>query len=198
MPRILEKSGGHIVIRNATGEEVLNTAKPMPVRRGLALYSGIALSWGEPPGTTAELGSGGIRRKWPRTAQHVADVVLGAYSGGARLPDYISATASFTRTSGQQGEYGTSGKGLYSVLSEYTFGSEPIIWGGGSLIAEILYDDNDPLWGIRHLNLVVKNGNWVVEMRHSNEAFTPPFSSVAYSLASTYTMNIDIEWGLFK
>lgn len=195
MVKMLEADSGHLIIRKADGTEVFNTANPMPVRRGLVAYSGITIDMPDPPGTTyAANASFDIQTKWP-TANTVTDIDLGPYVDTI-APGFIAAAIRARRTLVPT-PLGNSRR-VYQQLAQGSVFTSWQVWGGGSYLAEIIFDDNDPILGMRHLALAVKSGRWVIEARHSNVAFDSTFQSQVYSMHSTYEVDLEIEWGILK
>lgn len=202
MVRLFEGVGGHLVGRRADGVETFNTRAPMPRKLGSLSVTGKVVDFPNPPGTSYEINSSfQFKMNVPAVDQKITVVDLGAYPSGLPLPDFISALVRVRRTSANTYIAGSGGTGRFvahQLTGVQNAWSEWFAWGGGSMLVDLFFNNNDPPMGWRSWALDVQAGRWVIEARNSNAAFSSTFSSLASTIATTYELDIDLLWGAFK
>lgn len=196
MVRVLESVGAELVVRTAGGDEVLNTAKPMPCVPSAAAWSAnftdVALNFPD-PGNSAVLVGGEIQITWAVQDQALTQVVLGAI--GTATPDFFFGRFRAKRSGGVDISAADKKTAFLLCPTQNTWSRwHPF---SGSVLMEFMFNDNDPPMGFRHFNVAVSGGNWVLQGWTSNGAITAPLST--FMLAPIgYTFDIDLTWGLFK
>lgn len=198
MPRVWELADGHVMVRHPSGAVRLDTRTPMPVRLGTKSWSG-ALNFANPGGSKLEFSTtrGDYRLTVPAVLQSMQAVDMGAYPAAQPAAKWVHGEVRVKQT--QKLDVGGDGKYLVALLGrKQNVWSEWIAWPGGSLVLEIGFDDNDPIWLWRHMHVAVVGGRWRLEARHSNAAFTSNWSRVVPSLVSRYQVDVNLEYGTYK
>lgn len=202
MVRVWDVSGGELVVRRPDGTVVLDTASPLPAKIGEDSFSGVAVNFSNPSGTTL-IGSGSSQRFSVPARNEVVEQTLGAY-GGAGTPDVIWARAQF-----RWDDVGdVSGLFAFDTVTPFFTGpgtsfpdgySNWIAWPGGSLLIAGFTGDNEPIRIWRHISLKKSGSNWVLEKRQSCSAFqSNPSSYAGTGFFAQFTMNIVIAYGVLK
>mgnify|MGYP000064131564 FL=1 len=78
--------------------------------------------------------------------------------------------------------------------------NEWLQWPGGSLLLEVFGQGGDPIHMWRHIDVAVSGGRWVLNWRQGNRAITTAktYSGVSTSTVSVFSLDLQLEWDVFK
>jgi len=197
MTHLLEFTGSSIIVRRPDGYEALNTSKPMPAQVGSFNVSNVNVAYPQTPGEvvhTEIVDRGGSYqiRGWTTTpasnGNHTVD--LGAFSGSV-APSIIYGRVRIRRT--------LRGGNVTGLLEAPLALNEWLQWPGGSLLLEHFGQANK-IWMWRHIDIFVSGGRWILAFRQGNDSYTTAksFSYQALSTASTFSIDLQLGWGVFR
>ena len=197
MVKVLEISGGHIIARKPSGQEVFNSAKPMPVTPDAstwqASFRDVPLNFTVGPASGYLVGST-IYFRWNPQNKALTQAVLGAYPAGMPLPDFIFGKLRAKRTGGLT--LGNTDKTTGYMLCYGTGAFSRWTPFSGSVLMEWFFNDNDPMMGSRYCNVAVEDGSWVLNGWTSNQYIEA--TAEQFTLLVDYVFDIDLTWGIFK
>lgn len=198
MVRVWDIADGHVVVRHPSGAVRLDTRTPMPVRLGAKSWSG-SFGFTNPGGSKLEFSTsrGDYKLTVPAVLQSTQSIDMGAYPASLPAAKWWYGEVRLRQT--KKLDVGGDGKYLVALLGRaQNVWSEWVAWPGGSLVLEIGFDDNDPIWLWRHMHVAVVNGRWQLQVRHSNAFFQSNWSRVVPSLVSTYQIDVNLDYGTYK
>lgn len=194
MTRLFEVTSSGLIIRDPTsGDVLLDSGDRMLAKIGELSVTGVTLEWPKVPGEAENciFSGGGISCRHTVPAyENTSPVVIGAHTGP--LPHIIWARVKLTRTVA-----GRFDSGIDEQSHPYADGMWVQMPGGSLMIERGAYQSggNKATWLWRHIDFAVSTGDWVVNKRQSNIAYTSPYRSLHNgNTRSVYTMDAVITW----
>jgi hypothetical protein len=195
MTRLLQFTGSSIIVRRTNGYEALNTARPMPAQVGSFNKSNITVAYPQTPGEVLHgeyVSSTGSFRYWTDTPAHNGNhsLDLGAFTG-SDSPSIIYGKVRIRRT--------LAGGNVTGLLEAPLALNEWLQWPGGSLLLEHFGQANK-IWMWRHIDISVSGGRWRLNYRQGNDHYktSKSYSGVRASTASTFSIDLQLGWGVFR
>lgn len=196
--KLFEADGGRIVCRRPNGYEALNTNTPMPALIGELTKSNITVAYPKTPGEELKgkiygSGSSGYYFKYyTYTPAYNGNrqLDLGPFDGSV-APSIIFGRIRIRRT--------VEGGNVTGVMQAPLALNEWIQWPGGSLLLEHFGQANK-IWLWRHIDIEVSDGRWRLNYRQGNDRYETAESRtiVRSSTASTFSIDLQLGWGVFR
>lgn len=191
MVRVMEMSGGHIIIREPGGDVRLDTKTPMPIVLGEDSFS-TSFQYPSVPGANS---SAWVYNNNSYSATLTA--VTGSYS--AVDADWLIVNF---RARLNNWTFGTASKLSRPMVARIDGSWSPYYNStGGSALLEVGVDPGDLPWYYRHICIQKSGTDWVIEYRHSNIAISGTLTGLYTGtgwLDSDYDIEGSIRWGRFK
>lgn len=195
MARVFEYGSGNLIVRSPSGEQVFSSADRMIAQLDEVTYTGVTVAFPIVSGEVTQFGSGAdfgfVRRVVPAVTLRTESVVLGPYSG-ADVPDIIFARVRCS-------SFALGGLNIDQQFSPFFGMTDWVSMPGGSAFVEFGVQwgsgPNYRRWLYRHIDFAVSGGNWLLQKRQSNAAYTTVYRNTAGTTASTFTMDVAISYG---
>lgn len=194
MARVFEYGSGSLVVRNLAGESVFSSSDRMLAQIYSETFSGVTVDFPIVSGEVTQFGTGSnfgfVRRVVPAVTLRTEQTILGSHAG--EVPDVIFAKVRCT-------SFSIGGLNIDQQFTPFFDMTDWINLPGGSAFVEFGVQwgagPNYRRWLYRHIDIGVSGGNWVVNKRQSNAAYTTPYRNSAGTTASTFTMDFEISSG---
>ena len=180
---IVDMKPGRFVLRKPDGTPMLDTTERNPAEAGRVTVTGLTVDWPVVPGENNEyLPLTGLYRHNIPAHQLVTTQTLGALSVAGVTPQLYLTNIKITQT-------------LIGNAGPYKLYCRPSQNQTVSLVGSVLLEAHG-IYVYRAINIAVSGGNLVLEKRQLGVGYDAN-DIVPNSTRSTYTMDIDVAWGVF-
>jgi len=193
MTRIFEVANGHLYVRRANGDVVLDTSRPMPAVLGDRIVDNVDLEFDASTYETldAELDGGGVeyRTRWFEV-NRTTRVDLGSAPDDATI---LWGSCRLNRTTDPV-------TGIRYQQPALLGGNEWFSIAGTVVLESIIYTPAPSFIGWRTLTVEIRSGRFEAVLRHTMQTHTSdwdPFVSNAPRCSTEYSADFRLAYGRF-